>query len=315
MRFVHTRKNFWLLCSGALLFYTAFSILPIVLSFCYSFTNFRGFGKFTFLGLKNYQKLFSAAASLAVFSPLATFLVGTAMARNSWSSVMPVRSITVTQMAITLPFSFLLAMVVNRQTVKNAVYKTILFSPYIIPAIMSGIIWKFMFEPNSGFINTVLRAIHLDGLAVQWIGGRSLTPVSVGIAGAWSSIGFCFVLWSTGLKSIPSDVLEAAVMDGASKRQLIRHTSLPLLKNTFKVICLFQLTGCIQSFEMVYKFTGGGPNHASETLISYLYTKTFVDQSYGFGMAIAVIEFLISLIIALVFMALSSRDAVQGGKE
>lgn len=295
MRFVHTRKNFWLLCSGALLFYTAFSILPIVLSFCYSFTNFRGFGKFAFLGLKNYQKLFSD--------------------KYFWISLKNVMILTVTQMAITLPFSFLLAMVVNRQTVKNAVYKTILFSPYIIPAIMSGIIWKFMFEPNSGFINTVLRAIHLDGLAVQWIGGRSLTPVSVGIAGAWSSIGFCFVLWSTGLKSIPSDVLEAAVMDGASKRQLIRHIILPLLKNTFKVIFLFQLTGCIQSFEMVYKFTGGGPNHASETLISYLYTKTFVDQSYGFGMAIAVIEFLISLIIALVFMALSSRDAVQGGKE
>ena len=288
MKYLHNRRNFILLVLPVAVLFTIYGIYPVFSSFAYSLTNFRGMGTPDFVGLANYQRLFGD--------------------KYFFRGVGNILKMTSLQIVILLPVSFLLALLINKPGVKNTVYKVVFFSPYVIPGIMSGLIWLFILDPVNGLINVTLREMGLTALAQEWIGGKSLTPYSLAVLGAWSGVGFCMVLWMTGMKGIPEDVVEAAVVDGATPSKLVRYITIPLLRETFYIIFLFTLTGCLKTFETVYQLTGGGPNHYSETIISYMYTTTYVGQMYGYGMAIAVVEFFFAVLIAVVFLKLQRKD-------
>lgn len=291
MKHVYSRKAFILFVFPAFILFTIFGVYPIVQSVIYSFSNYKGTGGYDLIGLKNYVRAFSDKHLLRAFG-----------------NVFKTMSV---QLVLMLPLSFLLALLVNGPNKRNTVYKVVFFSPYIIPATMSGIIWLFILDPTTGLINTLLNAMGLEAFALEWIGGRTLTPYVVGVVGTWSGIGFTMVLWMTGMKAIPSDVLEASIVDGATQKQRVVYVILPMLKETFKVIMLFSLTGGLKSFETTYMLTGGGPNKLSNTIMTYMYTTTFVDRRYAYGMAVAVIEFLVAVIISVIFLRLSRKGVEE----
>jgi raffinose/stachyose/melibiose transport system permease protein len=282
MRHVYTPRKFVLLLLPQFTLFTVFIVVPVFMVFYFSFTNFKAFGAYDFVGLSNYVQLFKDRF----------FLIGL---KNTMI-------VTIVGMAIGIPLSFLFAFFVNKPGIKNTVYKTIFFGPNTLSGIVVGLMWSFVLDPVTGFINTFLRSVGLGNLALQWIGGRVLTPYVVGVISSWTGLGFAMVIWIAGLKAIPEEVIESAVIDGANKIQQIIYIILPMLKESFKTIFVLSVVGGLKVFETVYILTGGGPGHYSETMVSYLYTTTFQSRRYGYGSAMGVAGFLITLAMTGIFL-------------
>lgn len=271
--------------------YTLLFIFPLFIAFYYSFTTYSGIGEAVWNNFKNYKLL---VTDKLMYKSLRNTLI-----------------MAVMNLLLAMPVSFFLALATAKTCRKNTVYKTILFAPYIIPGTISGLIWLFILDPYTGLLNSVLNAIGLDALALKWIGGTQLSPYSIAIVCVWGSLGFYMILWQLGIKNISGDVLEASLIDGCSKWQQITKVMLPMLRDTIFSIAIFILTGALKIYDQVYILTGGGPNHSSESLVSYMYSTTFTDKMVGYGMAVAVVEFTIAIVVTLLMQYLSRRNKVE----
>lgn len=258
-----------------LLAYTVFIVLPIIIAIGYSFTKHSGIGKAHFNGLTNYIRLFRDK----VF----------------WKSLQNTVVIFVVASVLLLVLSFLLALLLNNKLKLVDTSKALIFSPAIIAPIIVGIIWVYILDPKIGVINGVLRAIGAGSLARQWIGGTVLSPYSISVIYFWQQLGYLTTIFIAGLKMIPEEVLEAVRVDGANARQRVWHVIIPMMRPTISTVVVLIITGIFKIFEIVQQTTGGGPNHMSETLVTYSYSVTFQSSDYGYGMSVATVTFLISL--------------------
>lgn len=284
----YTAKKFWLFVAPLLLFYTVFIVYPLFMSIYYSMTGYRGLGTAVWNNFANYKRLF--------------------VDRYFWVSVRNSLVCAVALFLFVMPLSFLFAYWLNKQSRRNTIYKVIIFSSYVIPGVLCGLLWSFILKPNTGLINMALRAVGLDALCLDWIGGKGiLSPISFAMVCAWSSMGFYMSLWLAGLKSIPGDVIEASSLDGCTKTSQIFRIILPMLRENIVSIMIFILTAALKIYEVVFILTGGGPAHASETIVSYLYVTTFDGMMYGYGMTIAVMEFLFVMLVTVWSISLSRR--------
>lgn len=288
MNHIFTRKKFFIMIIPAFLLFTLYQIFPVIIAFYYSLTNFQGLGEFKFFGLKNYQLLMNN--------------------KLFWLSFKNTIIITVFTLIISIPFSYILALIVNKKTKGIAFLKAVFFAPYTIALIIVGQIWVFILDPSIGLINSVLKAIGLESLSQQWIGGLVLTPYSAAVVQAWIYSGFMMVILLTGIKMIPEEIFESGIIDGATRFQQVAYITTPLLKESFKIIVVFMLTGCLRVFETVYILTNGGPNHYSETIVSFMYNTTFISHKYGYGMAIAVVEFILAAALSVIFLTATRRE-------
>jgi len=270
-----------------LLFYVIYNIIPLGMSLYYSITNFSGFGAYEFVGLKNFAKVLTD--------------------KWFWGAFRNTLVYTLMSMVIILPLSFMMAMVIQKGTKKTALYRTFYFLPCTLGGSIVGLIWRFILDPNVGFLNIILRELGVNTANLLWIGGQTLAPVSFTFVNVWVMSGFCMMLWSGGLKQLPGDILEASVIDGVTKTQQIFKVILPNMRSTIRMMFIYVFTTCLKLFEYVFILTGGGPNHASESLISYLYVTMFENRLYGYGSAIAVIELLFAIIGALIIIRLTQR--------
>lgn len=291
MKKVYNWKKFLLYVAPITILYTLFEFIPILLAFRYSLTNYRGVGEAVNVGLSNYLRLFQD--------------------KLFYRCLLNTLKLTATTVVIVIPLSFIYAFLLEKNTKVNLIHRAVIFAPYTVSGIVVGLIWTFILDPSKGFLNHFLDCIGLDFLAQEWIGGKTLTPFSAGIIGVWAAAGFCTLLWMNGLKQIPTDVIEASIIDGATVLQRVKLIILPLLKETLKMLFVLQFTGCLKTFETVQMLTGGGPNHYSETMVSYMYNVTFTQRLFGYGMAIAVVEFLISMTVTFAFMRLTSKEATE----
>ena len=135
-----------------------------------------------------------------------------------------------------------------------------------------------------------------------------MSPVSYAMAASWANMGFYVCLWNVALTSLSVEVLEASIVDGCNKWQQIGRVILPMLRENIGSMVILILTSALKIYELVYVLTGGGPNHASETIISYMYTTTFTAQTYGYGMCIGMAEFVLAVIITLVSLSFSRKE-------
>ena len=142
-------------------------------------------------------------------------------------------------------------------------------------------------------------------LKQKWIGGESLSPYSIAIIYFWQQLGYLVTIFIAGLKMIPMDILEAVKIDGASGLQEIRYVIIPMMRTTISTVAVLIITGVFKIFEIVQQTTGGGPNHLSETLVTYSYSQTFSSSDYGYGMSLATVTFLLSLLITAAYSVLT----------
>lgn len=271
----------------SLLVYTLFIVVPIFVGIGYSFTKYTGIGKARFTGLSNYQHLFHD--------------------KLFWTSLRNTVLIFVVASVLLLVLSFALALLLNSRLKFSDTSKALIFSPAIIAPIIVGIIWVYILDPKIGLINSLLHVIGLDGLQQQWIGGATLTPYSIAIIFFWQQLGYLTTIFIAGLKMIPEEILEAARVDGANAWQRTLRIVIPMMRSTISTVVVLIITGIFKIFEIVQQTTGGGPNHLSETLVTYAYSVTFQNGQYGYGMSIATVTFVISLVITGAYLLLS-RD-------
>ena len=134
------------------------------------------------------------------------------------------------------------------------------------------------------------------------------SSISFSLVCAWSSMGFYMSLWQAALKGISHEIIEASAIDGCSRSGQVFRIILPMIRDNIASICIFVLTAALKIYEVVFILTGGGPMHASETIVSYLYVTTFDSMLYGYGMTIAVAEFVFAVLISLVSLRISRRN-------
>lgn len=270
-----------------------FLIIPIGVTVYYSFTDFSGIGKESFIGFQNYERMFDDKLFfISLKNTLIVLLVST---------------------VILIAVSFLVALMLNREFKGNNVAKAMIFSPYIIAPIIAGTIWMFILNPEFGLINEFLEKIGLGALKQEWIGGKTLSPWSVGFVFSWQVLGFHATIFLAGMKMIPGDIYEAASIDGASRTQQTWFVTIPMLKETFVINVVLMITGALKIFELVYQLTGGGPNHLSDVLVSYMYYVVFTSSQYGYGMAIAVFILAVSILGSFLYIRSAQRNNRIGG--
>lgn len=270
-----------------LLVYVVFIILPIFIAIGYSFTRYSGIGKARFIGLDNYKRLFHD--------------------QLFWKSLQNTAIIFVLASVLLLVLSFLLALLLNNKLKFADTSKALVFSPAIIAPIIVGIIWVYILDPKIGVINNILRSIGAGSLAKQWIGGTVLSPYSMAIIYFWQQLGYLTTIFIAGLKMIPEEVLEAVKVDGANAVQRVFYVIIPMMRSSISTVIVLIITGIFKTFEIVQQTTGGGPNHMSETLVTYSYSMTFQSSEYGYGMSIATVTFLISLGITGIYFLFSKE--------
>lgn len=275
----------------AVILFTVFYLAPIFISVYYSFTDFSGIGAAKFIGFKNYQVLLKDKFFFIALKNTFIILIG----------------ITIT----ILPLSFIVALLLEKPFRGSGVVQSMIFAPNVIAPILVGLIWLFILDPKMGMINAILRSIGLSDYQQQWIGGKTLTPYSVAFVYLWQVLGFYTTINMAGLRSIPTDIYEAAEIDGANYFQRIRKITIPMMKNTIVINTILIITGGFKIFETVKQLTNGGPNHMSDVLVTYMYDTTFTSSRYGYGMAVATVSFVLCLIFSIIYLVNVGKSLEQ----
>lgn len=270
-----------------ILVYVLYIIAPIFIAMGYSFTKYSGIGKVKFIGFSNYRRLFADS----------TF----------WLSLKNTVIILAVDFLLLLILAFLVALLLNNNLKFNGLSKALIFSPAIIAPIIVGIIWVYILDPEVGILNNLLEAVGLGALKHKWIGGANLTPFSIAVIYFWQQLGYIVTIYIAGLKMVPEEVLEAARIDGASGVQKVLYVIIPMMRSTISSVAILVITGVFKIFEIVQQTTNGGPNHLSETLVTYSYATTFKNAEYGYGMSLATVTFIFCLLVVAVYQ-LSTRE-------
>lgn len=291
MYWLSKKRYMLLMLIPTLLIYIVYMIAPIAIAVGYSFTKYTGIGKAKFVGLNNYTRLFND--STFIISLKNTFII------------------FIVVFILLMVGSFLVALLINKKLRFNGTAKAFIFSPAIIAPIIVGIIWVFIFDPKIGLINSLFDMLGLETFKQTWIGGDTLTPYSVAFIYFWQQLGYLATIFVAGLKMIPEEIFEAAHVDGARSWQRLIYVTIPMMKTTMSTVAILIITGTFKIFEVVQQLTNGGPNHMSETLVTYSYSTTFSNGEYGYGMSMATVTFIISLIITGIYSVLS-REKKQG---
>jgi raffinose/stachyose/melibiose transport system permease protein len=280
-----------LLCGPALALFALFVLVPIVLAGYHSLFNWNGFGPRTFNGLTNYK--------LAIDDPVFR------------SSILHNVIIAGLSVAIQLPISIGLALLLNRRMRGQAVMRLLIFAPYVVSEAIGAVVWLLILQPD-GFADQFMRAVGLGSAVQLWLGDPHIVLYTMFAVITWKYIGFGIILLLAGLQGIPPELGEAAAIDGASAWQQLRTITLPLLAPTIRIWVFLSVVGSLQLFDLVWIMTAGGPANASSTMVTYLIHNGFNSFEFGFGSAVAVILFVVCFAFALVYQRVAMRRDTGG---
>ena len=276
----------------ALALYVLFVLFPVVQAAYYSLFKWNGLQPLTdFIGLKNYVTAFTSA----------TFT--TAVSNNLL--------IIVLSLALQIPFSLFLAVLLNRRFPGRAIFRLIFFLPYVLSEAITGIVFTLLLQPGA-LVDSGLTGAGLGGLIQDWLGDSTIVMLTLFVIISWKYFGFHMILLLAGLQGIPRDIEEAALIDGAGRWQAFRFVTLPLLGPTLRVSVFLSMIGALQLFDMVWVMTAGGPLNASNTMAIAMFKAGLKNNQMGYGSALAVILFLFGLVLALAYQRFVLRRDIEG---
>jgi len=203
------------------------------------------------------------------------------------------------------------ALLVDSDVRGEALFKGAIFIPWAISPVVVGFIWTQMYNPSSGLVNGVLRGIGLAALAHPWLADAALALPAINLAASWVRTGFAMIVFLAALRGIPSELIEAARIDGASLWQGLWHIVLPLLRPAFTVVIGTSLMLSVGAFDEVWVMTKGGPGFSSYLLSVYLYISTFQTHQGGLGAALGVVMFVLASVGGFVYVRQMIRGEVS----
>jgi ABC-type sugar transport system permease subunit len=208
---------------------------------------------------------------------------------------------TAVSVVLELLLGLAMALVLNRPFAGRGLVRAAIIIPWAVPTVVSATAWKSMFDPQSGFGDYLLGVLHLPGAGTVWPAGTWTAWTAVLVADGWKNVPFVTILLLAGLQAIPSDLYEAARVDGASAWQAFRWITLPLLRPALMVTLVFRTLQAFLIFDVIYIMTSGGPGNSTET-VSFLDWQAFmVDSNFGYGGAVSVVMVVFALLIAAVY--------------
>ena len=214
-----------------------------------------------------------------------------------------------------LPLALGLAILIGRKLPGRAFFRTIFFLPYIISEAITAVLWSFIFNPRfaaSDMINSLLDTLLPFFEPGPWLGDPNKVLVAIFVVLTWKYFGLHMILYVAGLQEIPTEIEEAASIDGANSLQTLRFVTIPMLSRTIYLSIYLSVLGSIQQFDLVWLMTEGGPVNASEVLTTYMYRHGFVSFRLGYGSSVAVVLFLICLVFSLVYQRIFMRREYAG---
>ena len=280
----------WML-APALLLFAAVAVLPIVELIAMSLTRIdwiQGKANWHFVGMDQYVRVFGDSLFRAGVANTLLFSIGAMLAQ--------------------MVLGFALALMTTRVTRGRVLYRTIFLLPILVPGIVIGAIWKLMYNFDFGVLNQMLGVIGLK--PIDWLGNGATALLAVIAVDVWHWTPFVFLLMLAGLESLPTDVYEAARVDGATFWQEMRHVTLPLMLPTIGVTLVFRLLVSVKVFDEIYLLTAGGPGTATEVVSYTIFRRFFTEGQTGYGAAMSVVVlFALALAFILTRAATSRRDS------
>jgi ABC-type sugar transport system permease subunit len=206
-----------------------------------------------------------------------------------------------------------IALLVNSDLRGAGIYRTIVFLSYPLMTVAVGIIWRWMYDERGGLINWALRSMGIIDKPLGFLGDFDLALPSVLLTDIWQVIGFYMIVLLTGLQAIPTHLYEAARVDGVPAAARFFRITLPLLRPSLFLCAVIGLLNSFTSFDLVYVMTNGGPGHATELLITYIYKLGFGQTRFDAAAAVTVIQF--ALLLLLTWLANRAAGGNAGALE
>ncbi len=270
----------WLFALPALVMYAVFVLYPVFTSLQYSFYDWDGIGRSTWVGFDNYVSVFT--------DPRLLSSIGHAFFLIIFFTVIPVT------------VALVVASVVRE--IKSAFFgaaaRTIMFLPQIIPGAAAAIAWTWMYSPD-GVVNQFLTAIGLESWTRAWLGDFTWALPAVGFIGTWVATGLCTLLLIAGIGKIDATLYEAADLDGASRFQQFKSVTIPGLKSEIGVCVTITIISALASFEVVFMSTQGGPGRATMVPGVEVYQLAFTESQIGLASALAIVLSILVLAVIL----------------
>ncbi|MFZ0530730.1 MAG: sugar ABC transporter permease [Propionicimonas sp.] len=290
------RKRFEItvLSGPAILMFLTFVIFPVIMAGYYGFFKWKGYGVPTnFIGLQNYVTIFNDVAFREAVSHNAFIVV--------WSLILQG------------PAAIAFALLLNQNIRGRSLIRVLIFLPYVISEVIVGTGWSLMLQTN-GAVNDLLVRMGLPALQVDWLADPNVAIWTLMVIISWKYIGFAVILMLAGIQGIPEELYEAAAIDGASYWKIQRYITLPLLGPTIRVWAFLSIIGALQLFDLVYIIWGQyvSATAGTSTMATYMVSEGRMSGNYGYGNAVAVVIFLLSLVIALTYQRFVLRRDTDG---
>ncbi len=272
----------------ALLIYLVFMIYPFLNTIYLSFTNWNGIAPDKeWVGLSNYVRIFQEGPALQAFiNNIVWVLIGT---------IAPV------------VLGLFEALLVWSGARASLLFRTLFFLPFVLPLVVVGIVWQWIYHPLFGVLNKVLDGAGLDGVSRGWLADPHTALYAVLIAAIWGATGFCFLILHASLQNVDVSTVEAAMIDGAGWFRRAWSVVIPQIAPQLTMVTAVTLIGGFAVFDIIFVMTGGGPGNASQVLATYTYKTAFQQNEAGYGSALAMLITILSLVSAVIFVRLRER--------
>ncbi|MFE0753134.1 carbohydrate ABC transporter permease [Inquilinus sp. NPDC058860] len=282
--------------SPAAIVLLVFMAVPMVNSIILSFQSWNGMSAPSWVGLRNYRALFGDRLFLLALGNTAYFTIATVILQ----SVIPL----------------LVANMLNSRILGGTIFRTLYFMPVIISLAISGLLWAMIYEPNFGILNEFLRSIGLGSFTQLWLADRRTVMPSIIAVSVWQSLGFYLVIYYAAMQNIPRELYEAAKIDNANALQRLWHVTVPMLRPVIVLVIVLNTIHGIKVFDQIWVMTAGGPNHASDTLGTYLYSTSFgamgsSNPQLGYATAIAIVILVLSFLLSILQIRLGKRREIE----
>ncbi|HOE35344.1 MAG: sugar ABC transporter permease [Chloroflexi bacterium] len=280
----------WLYLLPGFLIYLGFTFYPILETVRTSFYEWNGFSaRRDWIGLQNYRVMFYDAQFTNAFLHNLIFIL--------FFCVLPVL------------LGLLLASLLTRKTLPGMTFfRTVLFLPQVISMVVVGVIWRWIFNPQFGPLNILLKAVGLGSLTRAWLGDFALALPAVGSVGTWVQYGFCMILFLAGMQHISEEYYEASSLDGANAFQQFLHITIPGLRAEIGVALVTTIIAALRVFDLVYVTTRGGPGNATLVVGFLIYRSAFQQNRIGYASAVATVLMIIILAISLLIRRLQNGN-------
>jgi multiple sugar transport system permease protein len=258
--------------------------VPTVNTIVMSFTNFsflKGSSS-QFMGLRNYGRVFANEEFLS------------SLGNTFWFTLVTV--------FLELAFGIALALIINRSFAFRGIMRTTILFPWMLPTALNAIAWRWLFNTDFGFFNSLLVGLHLSEAGINWLGRIPLAMQSMMAVAIWKTSSFMALILLTGLQTIPPELYQAATIDGAGPLHTFRKITLPLLVPSILVALLFRSMDAFRAFELPFALTDGGPAGSTQTLSLYGYRQFFQFLKFDTGSTVSVIQFVFIFILGAIYL-------------